>query len=257
MIELPNRKHRDRWVTTAVLVALFVVGLGVGRAFRSEAPEPAEVVVDTATASGVERFSAVNDTIRRGDTLTSVLLRQRVEVQEIGRILERIRSDDLFSPRALRPGQFVTVSRDDYGMFRGLQITLSPEEIYRFDLEGDSLLASRVDVDETVRLRKFEGHIVSSFDEAVRRAGGDYRLTLKVADVLAYDVDFFTDVREGDWFSLLVEVHRGGSSSTTAKWSTPRTRASAPKPRRSPIVGTGGRMGALHPPRATRCGRPS
>jgi murein DD-endopeptidase MepM/ murein hydrolase activator NlpD len=204
MIPVRHPALKNRWLATAVLFALFVVGLGVGRAFRAESLPPEEPPALESEAPAPEYF-AVNDTIRRGDTLTSVLLRQRVPVQEIGRVLERVRHDELFSPRGLRPGQVVTVVRDDYDAVQRLEVALSAEEIYSFEPRGDSLLASRVDVDRTVRLRKFEGRIVSSFDEAVRRAGGDYRLTLKVADVLAYDVDFFTDVREGDWFSLLVE----------------------------------------------------
>jgi murein DD-endopeptidase MepM/ murein hydrolase activator NlpD len=206
MIRSRNPIHQKRWLFGIVLIALFGGGLGVGRAFRADPPrqhEPARAS-EEEPAPTEEQF-AVNDTLRRGDTLTSVLLRQHVHVQEIGQVLERIREDELFSPRALRPGQVVTVVRDDFGTVQRLEVALSPEEIYSFEPRGDSLLASRVDVDREVRLRKFEGRIVSSFDEAVRRSGGDYRLTLKVADVLAYDVDFFTDVREGDWFSLLVE----------------------------------------------------
>lgn len=199
----PNRKNR--WLAAVVLFGLFVAGLGVGRAFRVESSDSEVAPLALEDQSEAEEFFAINDTIRRGDTLTSVLLRQRVQVQEIGKVLERIRRDELFSPRGLRPGQVVTVVRDDYGTVQRLDVALSAEEIYSFEHRGDSLLASRVNVDRMVRLRKFEGRIVSSFDEAVRRAGGDYRLTLKVADVLAYDVDFFTDVREGDWFSLLVE----------------------------------------------------
>jgi len=151
------------------------------------------------------RVEAVSDTVERGDTFSSVLMRNRVSVQEIGRILTRMRTDDLFSPRALRPGQILTVSRDEYGVFEKLRFEISPEEVLVFAPHGDSLHAEYEDVDREVRLRKMEGQIVSSFDEAVRRAGGDYRLTLQVADLLAYDVDFFTEVRENDRFVLLVE----------------------------------------------------
>lgn len=153
----------------------------------------------------LEVFTTVRDTVRRGDTLSGLLLRNRLAVQEIGRIRQLIREEELFSPRSLRPGQTLELVRDDYGRFRELRFTLSPEEIYAFRSDGDSLFAQREEVDRHVRLRKLAGSVESSFDEAIRSAGGDYRLTLKVSDVLAYDVDFFTDVRRGDQFQLLVE----------------------------------------------------
>ena len=60
-------------------------------------------------------------------------------------------------------------------------------------------------VDREMRLRKFEGTIRSSVDEAIHDAGGDTRLTMKFADAFAYDIDFLTEVQKGDRFSLLVE----------------------------------------------------
>ena len=154
---------------------------------------------------GFDVFTTVRDTVKRGDTLSGLLLRNRLAVQEIGRIRQLIREQDLFSPKHLRPGQTLELVRDDYGRFQNLRFTLSPEEIYAFRAVGDSIVAEQEEVDRHVRLRKLAGKVESSFDEAIRTAGGDYRLTLKVSDVLAYDVDFFTDVRRGDEFNLLVE----------------------------------------------------
>ena len=126
-------------------------------------------------------------------------------MQDIGRVLETTRRLRLFSPRALQPGQTLTLERDDYGLLRRLTFTLSPEETYVYEVRGDALVAWQQPVAREMRLRKFEGRIDETVDDAIREAGGDYRLTLKFADVFAYDVDFLTEVQPGDRFSLLVE----------------------------------------------------
>ncbi len=168
-------------------------------------PQPASTPTPVAEVPIQDRWTTVVDTVRRGDTFSGVLLRNRVGVQEIADILGEMREKDLFSPRSLRPGQVLSLSRDSYGYFQQLRFHISREEILSFEPDGDSLFAQFEDVDREVRLRKFDGEILSSFDAAVRRAGGDYRLTLKVADLLAYDIDFFTQVRENDRFEMLVE----------------------------------------------------
>lgn len=150
-------------------------------------------------------WEKVEDTVRRGDTFSGLLLRNRVSMQEIARVLEVTRRLSLFSPRALQPGQTMTLERDDYGVLRRLAFTLSAEETYIYESRGDSLVAWLQPVDREMRLRKFEGTIRSSVDEAIHAAGGDTRLTMKFADAFAYDIDFLTEVQKGDRFSLLVE----------------------------------------------------
>lgn len=189
-----------------VLASLVILGGLVACSTPGADQESASaVVVEAATPRPAPRWTTVADTVRRGDTLSGVLLRNRVGVQEIGQILHRMRTDDLFSPRSLRPGQVLTVSRDAFGGFRQLRFEVSREDVLVFEAVGDSVEASYADLDREVRLRKFEGEIRSSFDEAVQRSGGDYRLTLKVADLMAYDIDFMTQPRVGDRFEVLVE----------------------------------------------------
>lgn len=147
------------------------------------------------------------DTVHRGDTLAGLLLRNRVGLTEIDRILREIRANEYFSPRSIVPGQVIEFERDEGERLLRLTCRVSPEEIYVFEMEpaSDSLRSYAQAVDCEVRVRKLAGPIQSTFEEAVLSAGGDSRLAIKVADILSGDIDFFTEVRRGDQFSLLVE----------------------------------------------------
>lgn len=169
---------------------------------------PAEVAEASVAPAGAfaSGWVTLTDRVRRGDNLSGILLRNRLGMQEIGRVLELTRRLQLFSPaRDLKADQTVTLERDEYGVLRRLTLCLSPEETYVYEARGDSLVAFLQPVERELRLRKFEGTIESSVDDAIRDAGGDYRLTLKFATAFEYDVDFFTEVQRGDRFSLLVE----------------------------------------------------
>jgi murein DD-endopeptidase MepM/ murein hydrolase activator NlpD len=166
-------------------------------------PAPSVEALDSSSAD--PELRTVSDVVRRGDTFSDLLIRNRLSVRDMGRILDLTRKLQLFSPRALQAGQELTLTRDDYGRLSRLVFSLSPEETYVYEMRNDSLIAYQQAVVRDIRLRKFEGEIESSFDEAIHKAGGEARLTLKVADVFACDVDFLTEVRKGDRFDLLVE----------------------------------------------------
>jgi len=193
---------RVGWVPLLILAILLLPRFVT---LHPEEPAPApEPGAQQAEIDQPELFT-LQDTVRRGDTFSGLLVRNRVSMQDISQVLALNRRLQLFSPRALQPGQVLTLEHDDYGRLRRMTFEVSVEETYVFESKEDSLVAYLLPVERDVRLRKFEGQVETTFDDAVRAAGGDYRLTLKVADIFAYDVDFFTEVRKGDRFSLLVE----------------------------------------------------
>jgi murein DD-endopeptidase MepM/ murein hydrolase activator NlpD len=88
-----------------------------------------------------------------------------------------------------------------------LTCRISPEEVYVFELDSmqDSLHSYAQAVEAEIRVRKLTGSIKSTFEEALLSAGGEPRLAWRLSDILSGDIDFFTEVRRGDAFSILVE----------------------------------------------------
>lgn len=202
----PGRRHLDRCI---LIVGIFAAAtLIISASFRSRTPEHPPVEAqheETVVHEAAPGFFTVRDTVRRGDTFSGVLVRNGLSMQDILRVLECNRDRQLFSPRQLRPGNTLTLQRDDLGSLRQLTISVSPEETFIFDARGSAVEGYCKPVHRETRLRKVAGTVAYSVDHAVREAGGDTRLTLKMAEMFEYDIDFFTDVRTGDTFSILVE----------------------------------------------------
>ena len=81
-----------------------------------------------------------------------------------------------------------------------------PIEIY--EIERDSkgeFIVERQKVPLQVHLVKVVGEIRSSLFEAVNAIGEQDQLTLSFAEILAWEIDFYQDVREGDRFKVMVE----------------------------------------------------
>lgn len=86
-----------------------------------------------------------------------------------------------------------------------------PTEIYKIekDLKGEYIV-ERQKVPLQVHLVKVVGEIRSSLFEAVNAVGEQDQLTLSFAEILAWEIDFYKDVRVGDRFKVVVEkIYKG------------------------------------------------
>lgn len=146
------------------------------------------------------------DTVHRGDTLSGLLLRNGLQFPEIEKVLRELREHEYFSPRSLVPRQTVSFTRDEAGELQRIAFRVSPTEIYIFEAHADSDMDSYAQaIESRIKVRKLAGSIKSTFEEAILAAGGNSRLASSFAEILSCDVDFFTEVRRGDRFGVLVE----------------------------------------------------
>jgi murein DD-endopeptidase MepM/ murein hydrolase activator NlpD len=85
----------------------------------------------------------------------------------------------------------------------------------RFDLDGQGRILLERGADgwssawqpfaRTLRTRAVAGTLDGSLEAAVRAAGADPRVTLRMADALQWDLDFNRDLQRGDRFEVLFE----------------------------------------------------
>jgi murein DD-endopeptidase MepM/ murein hydrolase activator NlpD len=81
----------------------------------------------------------------------------------------------------------------------------SPTEVYEIEKDSEGYLAQRKRIPLETRLTKVVGEIHSSLFEAMDAMGEQDSLTIAFAEILAWEIDFYKDVREGDRFKVVVE----------------------------------------------------
>jgi murein DD-endopeptidase MepM/ murein hydrolase activator NlpD len=151
-------------------------------------------------------FARVGVTLRRGDTLLSVLSRFGLPRLSAQNIVEKVRP--LFNLRALRPGhnvQIVVNPRDR--SVQGLDVTLDTSLVsVRSTAEGWS--AERRDIPFVRETRTVHGTIAGSLYESGIDAGLTPQQISDLARIFEYDIDFFSDFQRGDSFAAVVEQLR-------------------------------------------------
>jgi murein DD-endopeptidase MepM/ murein hydrolase activator NlpD len=80
-----------------------------------------------------------------------------------------------------------------------------PTEVYEIEKDAQGYKARKKEIPLETYLVKAIGEIRSSLFEAMDSVGEQDALTISFAEILAWEIDFYKDVKEGDRFKIIVE----------------------------------------------------
>ncbi len=190
-------------ITLMVAAAVaFVLRPAPGEAIVPAAP--VAVVASAPPAAPPEITRATSRLVERNQNPTQVLASLGLDAAEVQAALVAL--EGVLDPRRVRPGDQVRVERTLPGdVFRSLSWRQGPADEYLVRPCPAGLCGGRREVAVTRQEVLLSVPIRSSVSEALQAAGHDPALTATAADVLAWDVDFYQDVRGGDSLKLVVE----------------------------------------------------
>jgi murein DD-endopeptidase MepM/ murein hydrolase activator NlpD len=189
-----------------IALAVFLAALVF--AFEDRWPWPrlqvaAPIVVSTA-------FTEEADTLRRGETLGELFLRQGLASFDVTRLF----GEGGLDPRRLRAGLVFSFRRAiGDSEPTAVEVRTGPSERLRIERGGDLWDVEREAIAWDVEVVRFGGEIGSSLYEALDQHVPDQvlgreervRLAWDMADVFAWSVDFTRDIQPGDEFAIVVE----------------------------------------------------
>lgn len=200
-----------RILSLGVFAAVGIAGVGsflpAPEAKGPVAPPP---LLPVAHANPAE--VTFSDTLRRGETLSQLLERSRLDAAEAGQLLAELREHQ--DPRQLRPGAVVSYRRSfESGEVRGMDFRLDPDRTLTVRREGAEWSAAVEEVPVRTDTVALAGEVRSSLYQALLDAEGDdvpaaerERIADLLADrIFAWQIDFSRDLREGDTYRILVE----------------------------------------------------
>jgi murein DD-endopeptidase MepM/ murein hydrolase activator NlpD len=177
-------------------------------AYRAQELEPAVVQAPVIPAAEIIPVAPVEIdpwlhlTVRKGDTLSSLLQKTGLDTNAIHELTNS--SKDAQKLASLNLGDELDVLMKE-GSVQELRLRRSKLESVSVTRAGDKYESKQVTLIPEVRYSYATGVIDSSLFLAGQKAGLNDRMTLKLADIFAYDVDFLQDIQEGDSFALLYE----------------------------------------------------
>ncbi len=203
------KRKRRKWV---LLSGGTLVGLSLLVYFfliPSTAPPPSPVASDATPPETAQapQLHTIEGDVKERSTLFKALSEKNVPLRWIDLIISKLKPYVNF--KKIKGGSYHFIT-DVEGKLVKFIYEASPTEIYEIEREDQGYVAQRKPVPLETRLVKVVGEISSSLFEAMDAAGEQDSLTIAFAEILAWEIDFYKDVREGDRFKVVVEkIYKG------------------------------------------------
>lgn len=141
--------------------------------------------------------------VARGDTLSTLFAKVGLPANAVHDLLASTKQAKQFSQ--LKHGQVLQIELDKDGQLASLHSKVSNLETIRLTRSDKGYSFSREVSKPVVRTAYAHGVIKSSLSASAQRAGLSHSLTMDMARVLGYDIDFAQDIRQGDEFDVVFE----------------------------------------------------
>jgi len=161
------------------------------------APAPAPVA-EKAKAPGHREV-----VVSKGDTLSTLFEKVGLPAAAVHEVLASDKQAKQFSQ--LKHGQKLEFELNPEGQLTSLHSKVSDVETITLTRNDKGYAFNRVTAKPTVRTAYVHGVINSSLSQSAARAGLSHSLTMDMASVFGYDVDFAQDIRQGDEFDVIYE----------------------------------------------------
>ena len=156
----------------------------------------------TGLPSEKSPYQVVEGSIKEKSSLFESLMDQNIPLDRIEMIVSKLKPHVNF--KKIRGGTY-RLFTDVEGELVRFIFEASPTEVYEIEKDSQGYSAQKKEVLLEKKWVKVVGEIRSSLFESMDAIGEQDQLVIAFAEILAWEIDFYKDVREGDRFKVVVE----------------------------------------------------
>jgi len=202
-----GRVNRSSLIRIAVLIAAGVAVDSYAIHQRAETLQRFEQEVQSAKAVAAKIqanivVSSENRVPARGN-FAAALQKLGLSAQEAA--TASTAASQVFNLRQLRAGNTITVGRSVEGSLKEIDYKIDPDRVLRILPQEQGFSAEVKAIASHLEVVAVIGTLDDSLFNAVESAGESPEVAMRLAQIFAYDVDFYTDPRKGDTFRVVLE----------------------------------------------------
>ncbi len=119
-----------------------------------------------------------------------------------------------FNLRQLRAGNTITVGRSVEGNLREINYRIDADRMLHIVPESQGFSAQVKEIPSRLVVCAVTGRLEDSLFNAVEEAGESAEVAMRLAQIFGYDLDFYTDPRTDDTFSVVLEKKKYANGET-------------------------------------------
>jgi murein DD-endopeptidase MepM/ murein hydrolase activator NlpD len=151
----------------------------------------------------LKKYHKITSNIKRGETLFDIFKKYGLDLKEFFKLKEA--SADIHRLRDLCPGQPYEIILDDNNQINTFAYWIDDDFILNIKRVNSGFCAEKVAIKYEKRIQHIGGVIRDNLISSVGEGRENLMLALQLSDIFAWDIDFSTDLRNGDTFKIVVE----------------------------------------------------
>jgi murein DD-endopeptidase MepM/ murein hydrolase activator NlpD len=202
----PPRRFSARREKRYLLWVIFLVAMCTALGIKLSggyllAGDPTGWAAGENTPQSATPMTTTRGSLKQGETISSLLggLFSPREIHELALVCNKV-----YPLRSICAGRSYRISLAK-GDFRSFACDIDDDEQLVVTRDKDGFSVSRDLIPYATKLVTIQGTIESSLFEAMVKTGESESLALRLADIFAWDIDFFHDIQPGDTFEVVVE----------------------------------------------------
>jgi murein DD-endopeptidase MepM/ murein hydrolase activator NlpD len=182
---------------TILITAIPLIGIKV-KTSRTVTPQK----IPQLSQSDLPKGNIKEYEIKSGDTFVEAMDIMGVPLEIAQSIM--ISSKDVFDFTKIQADKVIKLVFVNE-VLAAVEYPLNSDEVIHLKDRGGVFQATKEDIPYAIEIVSAKGVINDSLFETAQEVGVEDKITLKLADIFSSDIDFATDIQEGDSFSLVYE----------------------------------------------------
>jgi len=182
----PKKKSRKRGLVFLVILSALIFGSLYFFFYESNPVTPPEPD---------PQYHVIEGIIKPNSSLYKSLVERNISSRWIDLIISELKPFLDFNRLKGGTYRFIT---DREGELVKFVFEKSPTEVYKVEKGHEGYVVQKKEISLERYLEKVTGEIRSSLYEVMNAVGEQDALTLSFAEILAWEIDFYQDLREGD-----------------------------------------------------------
>jgi murein DD-endopeptidase MepM/ murein hydrolase activator NlpD len=158
---------------------------------------------DSATVKKDKR--EISGTVNKGETFIDIFKKYGLDMRELFQLREA--SAAVHRLRNLYPGQAYRIIVDDNNQVESLVYWIDADNILHITRGETGFEAQKVPIEYEKRVQHIGGLIKDNLISSIGEESERVKVALQLSDIFAWDIDFASDLREGDSFRIILEGH--------------------------------------------------
>lgn len=149
------------------------------------------------------KYKEIQGTIKKGETLFDIFKKYGLGIGELFKLREA--SADVHRLRELYPGRLYKIIIDSNNQVNSFEYWINDDYILNITRTESGFYAEKKTIEYEKRVHHIGGIIKDNLISSIGESRENLMLALQLSDIFAWDIDFTTDLRNGDTFKIAAE----------------------------------------------------